>query len=57
MPKDTVGAFISNDEGFYNRASINCGSERQIAERCGEHGLKVREKNHLFCANGKENFT
>ena len=51
-PVDTVGAYIDNELGWYNRASISCASEQQILERCGPEGLKKREKNHFFCANG-----
>ena len=51
-PVDTVGAFIDNELGWYNRAEIHCGTEQQILERCGPEGIKIREKNHLFCANG-----
>merc|ERR1712193_3634 len=45
--------WIINEEGYYNRAELNCGDEDDILRVCGEKGLRTRDKRHYFCANGE----
>jgi len=45
--------WIQSNDGQFNWAELDCGTDLLIKQVCGDKGLRKREKRHFFCANGE----